>query len=193
MPSPAAPAATSLAVRHSMQGNRSRDTKPEIVVRTYLRKRGIGCSGRRPPASLMWPIRASVWQSSCTAAFGTGAPTATPARRRPTSSSGRRSLPATRPGTHAIQPSSSMPAGQLLLSGNAGLKRNICGVPWTRWRLLWSMQRLSRPRPTSIRAVWSCSGAPVSTALVALPLRAYVCVQRGPLMAQGVVPGSVFD
>lgn len=41
MPSPAVPAATSLAVRHSMQGNRSHDTKPEIVVRTYLRKRGL--------------------------------------------------------------------------------------------------------------------------------------------------------
>lgn len=41
MPVPATPAATSLAVRHSMQGNRSRDTKPELVVRTYLRQRGL--------------------------------------------------------------------------------------------------------------------------------------------------------
>ena len=41
MTSPATPQASSLAVRHSMQGNRSRDTKPEIVVRTYLRQRGL--------------------------------------------------------------------------------------------------------------------------------------------------------
>ena len=41
MTAPATPQASSLAVRHSMQGNRSRDTKPEIAVRTYLRERGL--------------------------------------------------------------------------------------------------------------------------------------------------------
>ena len=43
-PTPAdcrAPAASSEATRHSMQGNRSKNTKPELLVRTYLRAAGL--------------------------------------------------------------------------------------------------------------------------------------------------------
>ena len=51
---PKAPPASSEAVRHSMQGNRSKNTKPELLVRRALRERGItgyrlqwkGASGR---------------------------------------------------------------------------------------------------------------------------------------------------
>lgn len=39
--SPEIPAATSPATRRSMQGNRSKDTKPELLVRTYLRRAGL--------------------------------------------------------------------------------------------------------------------------------------------------------
>jgi DNA mismatch endonuclease (patch repair protein) len=38
---PKAPPATSEATRRSMQGNRSKDTRPELVVRTYLRDAGL--------------------------------------------------------------------------------------------------------------------------------------------------------
>lgn len=50
----ATPAASSEAVRHSMQGNRSKNTKPELLMRHALRERGLtgyrlqwkGASGR---------------------------------------------------------------------------------------------------------------------------------------------------
>lgn len=35
------PKASSEAVRHSMQGNRGKDTKPELLVRRYLRDAGL--------------------------------------------------------------------------------------------------------------------------------------------------------
>ncbi len=38
---PAVPPASSEAVRHSMQGNRSKNTKPELLVRRYLREAGL--------------------------------------------------------------------------------------------------------------------------------------------------------
>ncbi len=38
---PAVPPASSEATRHSMQANRSKDTKPELVVRAYLRDAGL--------------------------------------------------------------------------------------------------------------------------------------------------------
>ena len=46
----AAPAASSEAVRHSMQGNKRADTKPELVVRRRLREAGL--SGYR----LQWRV-----------------------------------------------------------------------------------------------------------------------------------------
>lgn len=42
---PAVPPASSEAVRHSMQGNRSKNTKPELLVRRHLRE--VGLTGYR--------------------------------------------------------------------------------------------------------------------------------------------------
>lgn len=39
---PRTPPASSEATRHSMQANRSKNTKPELVVRAYLRAAGLG-------------------------------------------------------------------------------------------------------------------------------------------------------
>ncbi|MEY8437756.1 L-threonylcarbamoyladenylate synthase [Atopobiaceae bacterium 24-176] len=47
---PRAPAASSEAVRHSMQGNRGKNTKPELLVRSRLREAGL--TGYR----LHWPV-----------------------------------------------------------------------------------------------------------------------------------------
>lgn len=41
LPMPAVPPASSEATHHSMQANRSKDTKPELLVRRYLRENGL--------------------------------------------------------------------------------------------------------------------------------------------------------
>lgn len=45
---PAAPAASSSAVRRAMQGNRSRDTRPELALRRELHRRGRRYNLHRP-------------------------------------------------------------------------------------------------------------------------------------------------
>ena len=50
MTAPAAPEASSEAVRHSMQGNKRANTKPELIVRQRLREAGL--SGYR----LQWKV-----------------------------------------------------------------------------------------------------------------------------------------
>ena len=92
-----APPASNYAVHKSMQGNKRKDTKPELLVRDRLREAGLGgyrlqwkVPGR---PDIAWPgKKVCLFINGC---FGIAAPTATPRHPRRTLNTGRRNSSAT--------------------------------------------------------------------------------------------------